>query len=324
MWISGGLATHFFADFLLYCFYMTTRPESLSLENGIALYERKYLTSRNLAPLTRQAYLASLRDLLVYLTGSCQLAYLPQVERRHLEGYLASLDSRGLSGSYRRRIVAAIRSLFGFLEEREHVNVNPARKLIPPERERHTPRFLTEGEYKRLLEAVRYEPRDAAIIELYLQTGMRLSEVARLKVTDIALPARISKELGNAGSVTILGKGRRQRIVTLNWKACKAIKTYLAIRPTDTDDPHLFLTKFRLGIGPRSIERAVAKYLTEADIRGGSVHTLRHTFGTHSVRRGTKLRVVQEMLGHSSLKTTSIYVSLAREDMDRQLQENAL
>jgi integrase/recombinase XerD len=84
------------------------------------------------------------------------------------------------------------------------------------------------------------------------------------------------------------------------------------------------LTKFRLGIGPRSIERAVGKYLTEAGIAGASVHSLRHTFGTHAVRRGTQLRVVQEVLGHSSLKTTSIYVSLAREDMDRQLQENAL
>jgi site-specific recombinase XerD len=133
---SGTLS--FCGHFLLYCFYMITRPESLSLENGLALYEREYLTSRNLAALTRQAYVASLRDLLAYLTDSCRLTHVGQVERRHLEGYLASLDGRGLSGSYRRRIVAAIRSLFGFLEEREHVSVNPARKLIPPERERHT------------------------------------------------------------------------------------------------------------------------------------------------------------------------------------------
>ena len=171
---------------------------------------------------------------------------------------------------------------------------------------------------------MRYEPRDAAIIELLLQTGMRLSEVAGMKITDVALPARISKEPGNAGSATILGKGRRHRIVTLNWKARKAIKGYLAVRPTDTDDRHLFLMKFRLGIGPRSIERAVGKYLSEAGIHGASVRSLRHTFGVHAVRRGTKLRVVQEVLGCSSFKTTSIYVSLAREDMDRQFWENAL
>src|SRR5512143_3395362 len=92
----------------------------------------------------------------------------------------------------------------------------------------------------------------------------------------------------------------------------------------DTGDPHLFLIKFKLGIGPRSIENVVAKYLTEAGIHGASVHSLRHTFGTHTVKRGTRLRVVQEVLGHASLKTTSLYVQLAREDMDRQLQEHVL
>ena len=85
----------FCGHFLLYCFYMITRPESLSLENGLALYEREYLTIRNLAALTRQAYVASLRDLLAYLTDSCRLTHVGQVERRHLEGYLASLDGRG-------------------------------------------------------------------------------------------------------------------------------------------------------------------------------------------------------------------------------------
>jgi site-specific recombinase XerD len=298
--------------------------KALALENALSVYETEFLASRNLAPLTRRAYLASLQDLSVFLTDKCDVTTARAVERRHLEAYLGSLDARGLSGNYRRRIVAALRSFFDFLEDRELITLSPARKLIPPERERGTPRYLTEAEYKRLLEAVRHEPRDAAIIEVLLQTGMRLSELARLKVTDLELPTKISKEPGQAGSVTIFGKGRRTRTVTLNWKAGKAVKAYLAVRPDAQDQDSLFLTKYKKAIGPRSIELAVAKYLTDAGIQGASVHSLRHTFGTHTVRRGTKLRVVQEMLGHSSLKTTSIYVSLAREDMDRQVQENAL
>lgn len=135
---------------------------------------------------------------------------------------------------------------------------------------------------------------------------------------------KITKEPGHDGAVHLQGKGRKARTVTLNWKACKATKAYLAGRPADTDDPHLFLTKSKLGIGPRSIENVVSKYLTEAGIRGASVHSLRHTFGTHTVKRGTKLLVVQQALGHASLTTTSLYVQLAREDMDRQLQEHAL
>ncbi len=201
---------------------------------------------------------------------------------------------------------------------------SPAGKLTPPEREHRQPRFLTEREYKALLDACRHETRDAAIIELLLQTGMRLCELAGLKTSDVQLPARIIKEPQGAGCVRILGKGRRERTVTLNWKACKAVRAYLAVRPKDTDDQHLFLTKFRLGISPRSIERLVEKHLTEAGIQDASVHSLRHTFGTQSVKRGTRLKVVQEVLGHASLDTTTIYVSLAREDMDRQLQEHAL
>ena len=86
--------------------------------------------------------------------------------------------------------------------------------------------------------------RDQAIIELLLQTGLRLSEVARLHVNHVSLPTKISKEPGFVGSVTVLGKGRKQRFVTLNYKACRAIKTYLSIR-SDEEDTHLFLTKFK-------------------------------------------------------------------------------
>ena len=296
----------------------------LSLDQAVALYKDEYLASRNLAPLTRLAYLRDLAELASFLHEHQQAILVDEVERRHLEAFLGHLDGRGLSGNYRRRKVAAIRSLFGFLEERGLVSVSPARKLLPPEREHHTPRFLTEREYKQLLDAVRHEPRDAAIIEVYLQTGMRLSEVSKLQVTDVELPVRISKEPGSVGAAHIMGKGRKARTVTLNWKACKAIRAYRAVRPTDTDDPSLFLTKFKRGIGPRSIELLVSKYLQEAGILGASVHTLRHTFGTHSVKRGTNLRVIQEALGHASLETTSLYVGLAREEMDRQLQENAL
>jgi len=77
-------------------------------------------------------------------------------------------------------------------------------------------------------------------------------------------------------------------------------------------------------MGPRSIELLVAKYLKDAGITGASVHSLRHTFATHSVKLGTGLQVIKEVLGHASLKTTTIYVGLAREEMDRQLQENAV
>ncbi len=152
---------------------------------------------------------------------------------------------------------------------------------------------------------------------------MRLSEVGRLGVSDVVLPARVGREKDGAGSVRIFGKGRRERIVTLNWKACKALRSYLAVRPK-LGHTTIFITKFGEPMGPRAIQDVVKKYLKEAGIENASVHTLRHTFGTHQVKKGTNLRVVQEAMGHADLKTTSVYVHLARDLMDEQLQANAL
>jgi site-specific recombinase XerD len=294
-----------------------------SLSEALTLYETEYLAARNLAVRSRREYLHDLKDLLVFLTGVQNVSDPSLVSKQHLERYLAELDRRGFSGATRRRKVASIRSFFGFLQDAGIIQLSPALKLIPPERERNEPRVLTEGEYKRLLEVVRGDIRDQAIIELLLQTGLRLSEVARLHVNHVSLPTKISKEPGYVGSVIVLGKGRKQRSVTLNYKASRAIKNYLSVRP-DVEDTHLFLSKFKKGIGARGIEKLVTKYLKEAGIPNASVHTLRHTFATHTIKRGTKLEVVRQALGHESLETTSIYVHLAREMMDKELQENAL
>ena len=296
---------------------------TIMLSEALTDYRDVFMASRNLAPRTRLEYERDQQDLIAFLESKCAVSDPAKVERKHLEGYLAELDRRGFTGNTRRRKVASIRSFFTFLEDFGIVPVNPARRLIPPEREYRQPRVLSEAEYQRLQLACAHETRDAAIIELLLQTGMRLAELSRLSVQQIELPAKITREEGDVGSVHIWGKGRKERTVTLNWKACKALKAYLRVRP-QIEDARLFVTKFGAGMGPRAIQYAVDKYLDEARILNASVHTLRHTFATHMVRKGTKLDVVRQALGHESLKTTSIYVDLARDVMDRELQVNAL
>ncbi len=302
---------------------MDTQTTNLTLNEALGKYQALFLTSRNLAARTRREYTNDLGDLVAYLSARCRVEEARGVEKKHLESYLAELDRRGFAGSTRRRKVASIRSFFCFLEDQGIVPQSPARKLIPPAREQRQPRVLSEAEYKRLQLAVAHETRDAAIVELLLQTGLRLSELARLTLTSVELPAKISRDPGNVGAVHVFGKGRKERTVTLNYKACRAIRSYLAVRPK-VEDPRLFVTKFGQGIGPRAIQYAVEKYLREANIPGASVHTLRHTFATHMVKKGTKLDVVRQALGHSSLKTTSVYVELAREVMDEEMQKNAL
>jgi site-specific recombinase XerD len=286
-------------------------------------YKATYMASRNMAARTRVEYGRDIGDLIGFLKETIRLDEPPQIELKHLEHYLADLDRRGLSGSSRRRKAAAIRSFFSFLEGHGYVPVDIATRLRPPGRSERQPRVLNETEYRRLQDACRFHPRDQAIIELFLQTGMRLSELARLRVSELSLPARIGKEKDAAGSVRVLGKGAKERMITVNWKASKALKSYLDNRPKAESDS-LFITKFGEPMGARAVQDVVKKYLREAEIRDASVHTLRHTFGTHQVKKGTNLRVVQEAMGHADLKTTSIYVHLAREQMDEQLQANAL
>jgi site-specific recombinase XerD len=293
----------------------------LPLNDALAQYREQFLPSRNFAPLTRDTYIRDIADLIAFLTLQLQLTDAATVERRHLERYLSELDRRGLQGSYRRRKVAAIKSFFTFLQQDGLIPASPAEKLIPPERERHQPRVLTEAEYKRLMLAVHGEIRDEAIIELLLQTGIRLSEVARLKVSDLELPVKFDRE--HVGAAHISGKGRKERTVTLNFKAARALRNYLAIRPK-VDETAVFITKFGYPMGMRSIQNVVAKHLHAAGIQDASVHALRHTFATQHVRKGTSLRTVQGALGHESLATTSLYVGLARAQMDKELQENAL
>lgn len=296
---------------------------SLSISDAMTQYQDKHLTARNLAPLTRLNYASDLKQVGRYLTEQLGLLHIDQVRPRHLDGFLVTLDHRGLRGSSRRRKVATIRSLFRFLVQQDILPSSPADELLPPKRERDERRVLTEAEYKRLMAAVQHEVRDGAMLELLLQTGIRQSESAAIALSDIQLPARVSRDAGNVGSLRLHGKGRKDRVVTLNYKACRALKAYLSIRPK-VDEEALFLTKFEKPLGTRSIRHIVGKYLAEAEIAGASTHALRHTFATHHVRKGTKLDVVRQALGHTSLATTSVYVGLAREVMDQELQKNAL
>lgn len=298
------------------------RKDDPTLEEALLSYRTIYMPSRNLAPRTRVEYANDIEQLIAFLEDSGRTR-VGQVSMTDLEAFLAHLDGKGYSDAARRRKAYAIKSFFSFLEDADVITTNPAGRLTPPKQEKKEPRVLTEEEYKALLRACSHKVRDAAIIELLLQTGIRLSELAGLTVADVNLPRRISRNPADTGSLHVKGMGRKERTIPLNYKACKVLEAWLTIRP-EVDHDSLFVSKFRKPMSPRAFQCVVKKHLREAGIRGASVHTLRHTFATHHVARGTSLRSVQEALGHESLKTTSVYVSLARKLMRKELQEYAL
>lgn len=294
-------------------------PLALTLGQGLDRFATQYLPGRNLA--SRTEYVADLHQALTYLEDELGVSRVTQIARSHLERYLAYLDQRGLKGSTRRRKATSLRVFFRFLHQEGYLLASPADQLVPPPREAQQPRVLTTGEYRQLLAAARHHPRDLAILQLFLQASIRRGELANLLLTDVRLPTTFPHREPVIGALHV--RGDQERTITLNDPACRALRSYLANRP-DSDDPHLFLSKFRRRLGSWGIEDVVKKYLAAVGIKDASPHSLRHTFAAQHVKRGTALPVVQAALGYENLATTSRYAGLVREQMDKRLQENAL
>ncbi len=292
-----------------------------SLTDSLARYTEHLTMTRRFSERTKREYRDDAAHVVEHLETRCHIARAALVQRPHLTAFLAHCAAVGHAASTRRRSVAAVRSFFAFLVQERIIARSPAEHLIPPERETRPPRVLSADEYTRLRHAAADNTRDSALIELTLQTGLRLSEIARLKTTDIVLSPPATDTA--IGQVRVVGRGTHGRTVTLNDRACTALRAYLAEREPSAS-PALFLTKFDKGIGPRGIENIITKYCDQAEITNASVHSLRHTMAVQMLRHGATPAIVGTALGHASPETTSIYVDLAREAMDEELQRAEL
>lgn len=297
------------------------KSEVATLKQGLAYFETVGMPAHNLAVRTREEYSEDLTDLIEFLNKR-GITQLTETRLRDLENYQAEMDRRGYRASTRERKTYAIKSFFKFLHRHGLISTNVAGRLIPPPRKRDEPRFLSEEEYQQLLRACSHNPRDKAIIELLLQTGINLSELARLTLYDIEFPKQISRNPSHTGTLRVTRRGRTETI-PLNFKACQALAAWLKVRPK-IDQASLFVTKFKTQISKRTIQFVVKKYLEAAGVKNASVRTLRHTMGAHYLAKGGDLESVQKMLGHESSETTRIYQTLAKKVQCKMVQELAL
>jgi integrase/recombinase XerC len=224
-----------------------------------------------------------------------------------VRGFVAGLISSGLKKSTAGRRLASIRSFFRFLHREGYIRANPAKLVSTPKQPKLLPKFLTVDDVFSLVEkpdGVGFLPvRDKAILELLYSSGLRVSELTGLNAEDLNM-----KE----GFVKVRGKGRKERIVPVGRKAVSALKTYMIERALlKKKDQALFLNRSGTRLTDRGARRIVVKYARAVllDSRIGP-HTLRHTFATHLLQGGADLRVIQELLGHSSLSTTQKYTHL--------------
>lgn len=286
-----------------------------SLAAALVEYRAVYLTGRRWARRSRVEYGRDAAELVTFLRGKCGLTSPRQVDRQHLDGYLADLDRHPLAAETRRRRVAVTRSFCRFLFERRYVGVDPSETLAPLPHEPPPPRILTRLECRRLRQALRLSDRDSvwrdtALIELMLGTGITLSEAAALTGTAVRLPERHGADFTSAGRLRVVGTGSQERVLTLPAEACTAISRYLTVRPRMADG-HLFITRFGHGMQARAIERAVEKYFVDAGIGGASVRTLRHTFAAQLVQTEPDLELVRQIMGLDRVRQLDSYVRLA-------------
>ena len=231
-------------------------------------------------------------------------------------------DNRKNNASTRARKVSALRSFFNYLADKTHqINENPIKDLDTPKRKAALPKFLTLEESLELLKTVKgpYKERDYCILTLFLNCGMRLSELVNIDLYDIR----------DDGTVRLTGKGNKERVIYLNQACIEAIQNYLKVRSVEgvRDRQALFISKQKKRISPKTVQALVYKYLTAAklDNHGFSVHKLRHTAATLMYQHGNvDIRILKDILGHSNLGTTEIYTHLSSNQMKKAASANPL
>jgi site-specific recombinase XerD len=272
-----------------------------------------YLAGRNVSRHTATAYLTDLRQFFTYLSETdITVTHPERISATHISDFLSHLAGQGRSGVTRVRKLAAIREYLKYLVEVEKLlSSSPAEKIIRPKKERKQRVFLRVDEYMRLLNAAAGNSRDYAILQLFLQTGIRVAELVGLTLTDIDLDAQ---------TMLINGKGNKQRTVYLEKKATQALRAYLMSRPQSLDE-HVFLNYQGSGLSVQGVADVVEKYRLIAGItKKFSCHSLRHTCATYKASKGYSPADLQALLGHEKPETSFIYVHMARDQKQLMMQ----
>jgi site-specific recombinase XerD len=287
----------------------------ITLGQALDEYEKIYMAARNFAHRTRVEYSNDLIDLIQFLE-QLGLRRVGEIGLPQLERYLTELDRRKIASSTRKRKVVSIRSFLWYLYQDRYISINLAKRLITPFAETKSPRYLTKPEYERLLEAASRNHRDFALIQLLLQTGIKLSELTRLTINDIELPPKMTPEMKEAGYLHIRGNNRRKgRILSLNYDACIALYTYLRKQHT-TVRSALFVNRFGKQLGARGVEKSVTKYLEQAGIRNANVQSLRHTFAIHQINQDVDIEIIQSVMGYEDPRSMEKYISIVQAKMN--------
>jgi len=234
-----------------------------------------------------------------------------------INDYVAHLFKNGLKSSSVNRKISSLKSFYLFLIKKKVISSSPLSEIITPKKEQYLPSSMSEDEVERLLQSpnieLDIETRDKAMIEMLYATGMRISELINLKITDIDIERSVLK---------VLGKGSKERLIPFGEKASDSLSYYLKKRKKSLAK-EVFISNRGKKMTRTGFWQRIKIYLSREGLQDSiSPHTLRHAFATHLLNRGADLRSVQLLLGHSDLSTTQIYTHIAKQRLGEVLKKH--
>ena len=273
------------------------------------------LVDKGLSNNTVKAYEADISSFFQWLDNE-DLKY-KNLQEDHVNQYISFLFQRKMRSSSVNRKISSIKSFYIFLVKRNFVKNSPLNDLVTPKQEKYLPESMSEAEVDKLLNSPdvsnKIENRDKAMIEMLYATGMRISELVNLKMTDVDMKRCVVK---------VFGKGSKERLVPFGETALDSLRSYLNERE-QSSSKEIFLSNRGKKMTRVAFWQRVKVYLIRENLKNSiSPHTLRHAFATHLLNRGADLRSVQLLLGHSDLSTTQIYTHIAKQRLSDVLKKH--
>lgn len=261
----------------------------------------EFLKGKKHSSATILAYGKDIEQLTSFLE-EIQKEHLQEINKEDIQAFLTKLSEKGYTPKSLSRKLNSTRTFYRFLKMNEYITDDPSLLVSHPHYELATPRILKPTEYRALRDAARNDSRMYAIIELLLQTGIRIGELADLRTEDIQKDNLLIKP----------HEKHPERLVPINKSAKEALNKYLQSRPNVTDT-HVFVTKSGKPFLVRNIRTAIERYFRIAGIENAKVNDLRHTFVAHHLKHGVSLVLLSKILGHKRLSTTERYLNYVQE-----------
>ena len=274
------------------------------------------IIEKGLSNNTIDAYETDLNSFIKWINKNKITNFL-EVKESDINKYISYLFSSKLKSSSVNRKISSLKSFYLFLVKKNHIDSSPVSEIISPKQEKYLPASMSETEVEKLLNSPDIfndtERRDKAMIEMLYATGMRISELVDLKITNLDL---------NRSVVKVMGKGSKERLIPFGEAASEALLNYLEFRKKSTSK-EVFISNRGKKITRVAFWQRIKIYLTRENLKNSiSPHTLRHAFATHLLNRGADLRSVQLLLGHSDLSTTQIYTHIAKHRLGDVLKKH--